>query len=103
MEITKIIDFDRYPLANNNFQAECRAAIDKDGVLVMKNFMRKNAVEQVRAEGLDHQRSAYFCTQEHNVYLTPTDPSYSKSHARNRNVISSKGCITDDQDRKSVV
>jgi len=29
--------------------------------------------------------------------LTETDPNYSDDHVRNREVISSKGCITDDQ------
>ena len=33
----------------------------------------------------------------HNIYLSPADPVYPASHLRNREVSSSKGCITTDQ------
>lgn len=39
---------------------------------------------------------AYFCTQSHSVYLSPSDPDLADDHPRNRQVISSKGCICDD-------
>ena len=36
-------------------------------------------------------------SDKHNVYLEPSDPSFQDSHPRNKTVISSKGCITDNQ------
>ncbi len=54
-------------------------------------------MDTVKQEGEAHEHLAYFSTQKHNVFLGPPDDSYSREHARNRTVSSSKGCITDDQ------
>lgn len=97
VEISKIIDLVNYPISDREFRAKCRDTINSDGVLVLKDFMQSDAVEQVRLEGLAHQDEAYFCTQKHNVYLSSDDPCYADDHVRNRAVVSSKGCITDDQ------
>ena len=51
----------------------------------------------VREEAESHQHLAYYSSDDHNMYLTPADPTYPVSHVRNRLVNSSKGCITDDQ------
>jgi len=42
------------------------------------------------------QSDAYFCAQNHSVYLTPTNPDFAQDHPANRQVVSSKGCICDD-------
>jgi hypothetical protein len=55
------------------------------------------ATERIRREGDEMQNQAYFCIQNHNAYLSPPDPDYPADHPRNREVVSSKGCITDDQ------
>lgn len=88
---------DACPLGETSFQTSCENAINTDGVLVLKNFLRTDAINQIQKEGADNQHLAYFCEQRHNVFLTDPDPNYSKDHVRNREVISSKGCITDDQ------
>ncbi|MFD2205589.1 2OG-Fe(II) oxygenase [Kiloniella antarctica] len=96
MALADIIDLDRYPLTDLDFQGRCRQTVDETGVLVLDNFLSAYAVALVQKEGEDHKEQAYFCTQEHNVYLAPSDPQYSEEHPRNQKVISSKGCITDD-------
>ncbi len=97
MTLANIIDQKRYPLTDKDFQQTCRKSVDETGVLVLENFLNADAVTKVREEGEAHKDKAYFCAQKHNVYLTPSDPDYSEDHPRNRQVISSKGCITDDQ------
>ena len=97
MELDRIIDLKAYPLEDPAFRARCREAINKDGVLVMPGFMSPDAVESVRAEGSANRNKAYFCSQSHSVYLSAPDPAFPADHARNRPVVSSKGCITDDQ------
>ncbi|WP_419904765.1 HalD/BesD family halogenase [Kiloniella sp.] len=96
MSVADIIDLKRYPLMNEDFRQSCRKSVDDTGVLVLENFLNANALAEILEEGEVNEDKAYFCTQEHNVYLTPTDPEYSDNHPRNRKVISSKGCITDD-------
>ena len=50
----------------------------------------------MQTEARAGQEEAYFCAQNHSVYLTPSDPDFPESHPVNRQVVSSKGCICDD-------
>lgn len=97
MELDQIVDLKAYPLEDPAFRGRCRETIDRDGVLVMPGFMIPDAVDSVRAEGNANRDKAFFCSQNHTVYLSAPDPGFPADHARNRMVVSSKGCITDDQ------
>jgi hypothetical protein len=92
-----IVDLYRYPLHQPALRETCRETLARDGALVMRGFLTPAAIASVRGDGERKQHLAYFCTQEHNVYLTPPDPAFADDHTRNRTVVSSKGCITDDQ------
>ena len=54
-------------------------------------------MEAVRQAAIDAQADAYYSDAKHNVYLTPADDSLPTNHPRNRQVASTKGCITDRQ------
>ena len=97
LTLEDIVDIAAYPLSDTSFRSQCREALDRDGALNLSSFLRESAVDAVRRDGEANQHEAYFCRQEHNVYLTETDASFEPDHARNRLVVSSKGCITDDQ------
>lgn len=92
-----IVDWQRYPLDDRQLRGTCRAALARDGVLVMPGFLTPAALGAIGREGEQRRHLAYFCAQEHNVYLTPPDPAFAHDHVRNLTVVSSKGCITDDQ------
>ncbi len=92
-----IVDAGRYPLLEDDFQVRCRLELAEIGALVLPGFLLPAAVERVRAEGEGMQDQAYFCVQNHNVYLTTPDPDFAGGHPRNREVVSSKGLIADDQ------
>jgi len=96
-DLEEIIDFGRCPLASESFRAQCRRTLDRDGVLVLEGFLTDSAIAAVREEGAQKQDLAHFCTQRHNVYLTVPDSDFASDHPRNQRVVSSKGCITDDQ------
>jgi hypothetical protein len=96
MDLQPIVDLISYPLADDAFRAACRARLAEDGVLVMQRFLRPVAIRAVREDGIANQHRAYFCRQLHNVYLRPSDPLFPADHPRNRQIVSSKGCITDD-------
>ncbi|MDH3714713.1 MAG: 2OG-Fe(II) oxygenase [Gammaproteobacteria bacterium] len=95
--LSDIVDLDRYPLHRQALRETCRQTLARDGALVLRRFLTPAAVETVRSEGEKNQHLAYFCSQEHNVYLMPPDAAFTHDHIRNRTVMSSKGCITDDQ------
>jgi len=91
-----LINTNMFPLHDLEFRRTCHNTLARDGVLVMPNFLRENAIKAVRQEGLELRQHAYFCRQEHTVYLSPPSPEFTADHPRNRMVVSSKGCITDD-------
>ena len=96
MTLEDIVDLANNPIGKSSFADACRATLDDDGVLVLSNFIRADALASLRAESKLCQDNAYFCTQSHSVYLGQPDPSLAASHAFNRQVLSSKGCICDD-------
>ncbi|MEM9279858.1 MAG: 2OG-Fe(II) oxygenase, partial [Pseudomonadota bacterium] len=54
-------------------------------------------IAEMKREGEAGMPDAYFCANTHNVYLTPPDDTFPMDHPRNREVVSSKGLIGDDQ------
>ncbi|MBT5186905.1 MAG: 2OG-Fe(II) oxygenase [Kordiimonadaceae bacterium] len=97
MDLKDVINLSLFPLSDIVFQKECKRNVDENGALVLKGFILPSALEKVRQEGLDNQDKAYYCAQDHNVYLTDPDLDYPMNHPRNRLIKSTKGCITDDQ------
>ena len=96
-KLSDVINLSSNPISDHNFQVDCKAALDLHGALVLPNFFSAEAIQQVKQEGEAKQHLAWFCQQKHNVFLTPPDPDFAMEHPRNREVDSSKGCITDDQ------
>lgn len=95
--LENIIDLELHPLQKGEFRTECKRTLDENGVLVLRKFMKPEAIASVQSEGEQRRHLAYYTTNTHNIYLAPSDPQYPKDHPRNRKVSSSKGCITTDQ------
>ncbi|MEJ6398568.1 HalD/BesD family halogenase [Yoonia sp. 208BN28-4] len=96
MSITDVVDLQTHDLSDPAFQGACRKTLDETGVLVLPDFIRPDALDAMRSEGIAKEDQAYFCAQEHSVYLTPPNPDFPADHAANKRVVSSKGCICDD-------
>ena len=96
MQLHQIVDMTAYPLADPEFRTSCQRDFDREGLLVMPGFIRPGAIMMIAREGRENQDKVYASTATHNVYLSPDDPTYGPDHPRNRRVVSSKGCITDD-------
>ncbi len=88
---------ERYSLDDTDFCLKCKQTLDTDGVLVLQDFLTEAAVQSLQQEGKDNQHLAYYTNSKHNIYLSPPDTAFSATHPRNREVVSSKGCITTDQ------
>jgi hypothetical protein len=97
MTLDQIIDLDRFPISDPGFQTKCRDAFDESGIFVMADFVRPEVIDQIRAEGEARRSDVYSKAEQHTVYLSAQDPAFSADHPRNRLVLSTKGCLTDDQ------
>lgn len=95
--LASVVNLREFPLQDESFQQECKQAVDTDGALVLPGFLNAEAIDTIIEEGADNQHLAYYTETSHNIYLTPPDPGYSPDHPRNREILSSKGCITTDQ------
>ena len=96
MNLTQIINLQDYPITDKAFQEQSRQTVELEGVLTMPDFLTTDALELIRQEGIAKREQAFFKRNQHNVFLSPCDEQYPQSHAYNRQVESSKGCITDD-------
>ncbi|HAU5564533.1 MULTISPECIES: 2OG-Fe(II) oxygenase [unclassified Pantoea] len=94
--MSALIRFDLHPLADADWRRECREQLNQHGALVLRQFLQPNALQSIIAEGDAQRHLAYHTLSKHNVYLMKKDEAYDADHPRNRDVISTKGCITDD-------
>jgi hypothetical protein len=92
-----IVDLDRYSLDEREFRVNCRRSLTEHGVLVLPGFLLPPAIASIGADGEANQHLAYYTADNHNIYIDDPDPAYPADHPRNREVSSSKGCITTDQ------
>ena len=97
MALEDIINLDACPLSDIDFRNSCRNQLDRDGVLTLPNFLRQTAINTLVAEAESQKHLAFYTSASHNVYLTKPDPELDENHIVNRQITSSKGCITTDQ------
>ena len=95
--LSEVINLERYALGHDSFRSECKNTLDTQGVLVLPDFLTRSAIASIKREGEENQHLAYYTANNHNIYLKPVNREYPPHHTRNREVVSSKGCITTDQ------
>ncbi len=95
--LPQLIDGQYLPLHDAAFLGWCKRTLDDAGALVLPGFLRPAAIDAIARDGEVGRHLAYYTVDKHNVYLRPADPSFAPDHPRNRQVSSSKGCITSDQ------
>jgi hypothetical protein len=96
-ELDKIVNLDKYPLMDQDFQQKCHAHFKSEGSLVLPNFLNQKAIDAIQHESAQNKELAYFTNDHHNIYLTPLDSEHPQDHPHNRLVLSSKGCLATDQ------
>ncbi len=94
---SKHLDIARHPIGDATYVARCRSELDAVGALVLPGFFTVEAIERVVAESAPHEGRAFYANSTHNVYVTSPDPTLPADHALNRQVVSSKGLIADDE------
>lgn len=97
LSLAECVDLSAHPLADEQYQQHCKRTLDSDGVLCLDGFLTAKAIACVREEGAAQRHLAFYSDGTHNVYLSADDAQYAAHHPRNRQVVSSKGCIQTDQ------
>ena len=92
-----VINFTKNPINDANFTEECRKELEQKGVVTLHSFLKPETIKELVREAKSHSGLAYFTNPTHNVYLTPRNENLSPEHVFNRQLTSSKGCITTDQ------
>ena len=96
-DLASIIDMAACPLTDDGFIASCRNQLDRDGVITIPDFIRPDVLAGLVAEAEAEKPNAFFTASTHNAYLTPQRDDLPPTHVFNRQITSSKGCITTDQ------
>ena len=96
-DLSALIDTGRHPLADGDWLAAKKEELATNGAVQMHGFLTADALAQLQTEAAAGAEQAYFKPQTHNFYLDKGDETFAPDHIRNRRLISSKGCITDDQ------
>ena len=92
-----VVNFNEVPIDNKKFIDKCRRDLNQNGVVTLHNFLTPETVTELVNEAKSCSGLAYFTNSTHNVYLTPQNESLGSEHIFNRQLSSSKGCITTDQ------
>lgn len=95
--INNIVNLSANPLEDVSFKGRCKSQLDAHGVLVLNDFLTPEVIAAIKEEGRLNQHLAYYTQTSHNIYLSPANSKFAAEHPRNREVNSSKGCITTDQ------
>jgi len=95
--VAELICLQTHRLDDIGWRMKQKALLAENGALVLSNFLHKQALSSLQKEAQAGLADAYFNPQTHTVYLSKPDPDYDESHIRNRQLLSSKGCICDDQ------
>jgi len=96
-DISKWVNLKSCSLNSINFADKCRQKLSDTGVLLIPQFLLPEALNQTIKEAEAQAHLAYFTKKTHNAYLSQPDTSLPDTHVFNRQVKSSKGCITTDQ------
>ncbi len=91
------VDVALHPIDDPEFAARCKAKLDANGALVLEGFFRAESIEKIVAQSATQSDGVFYAGSTHNVYLTDADESLPPDHPFNRQVVSSKGLIADDQ------
>ena len=91
------IRLDLHPISEPKYQHQCRFILEKEGALVLKDFFSESSVREVVQASSGREAEAFYANSTHNVYLTPVNQELPETHPFNRQVLSSKGLLADDQ------
>ncbi len=100
--IEDIVNLTRFPFhfphntITKSLVAECRSGLQSEGVYLLRGLLRPAAIEQMIDEANRVSHLAYYCENDHNLFLDDGDPDYPDTHIRNRRFETEIGSIASD-------
>ena len=96
-DLQNIINFKLHPIDDLNFYAKrCRDELQNNSILVLGDFLAKEALVKIQQEAQILHGKAFYCSQSHNVLLTEKNSQLDDKHPCNVEVTSDKGCVPHD-------
>ncbi len=91
------IDLATHPIEDVGYRSACAQRLDAAGALVLEGFFTNAFVDRVLAESAGRELDGFFASSTHNVWLTPPNEQLEDDHIYNRQIVSTKGLLADDQ------
>ena len=95
-DLRKIINYNKHPLDNPNYVYLCKKEILENSILVLKNFLTKECLDELILEAKKLEKNAFYCSQNHTILLRQYDKSLKSDDPLNREIVSDKGCVPHD-------
>ncbi len=96
IDCNEIINFNKHPLDNSDYVNLCKNKIIEKSILVLKNFLTKECLNDLILEALDLENKAFYCKQNHTILLGKPNNLLDKNDPLNIEVKSDKGCVPHD-------
>ncbi len=94
--IEEIININDHPINNHDYVNKCKKQIQQDSILILKNFLNRNCLNELIVEALKLEDKAFYCSQNHTILLNKANKSEDLNDPLNIEVISDKGCVPHD-------
>ena len=95
-DLGKIINYNKHPLDDPNYVNLCKKEIVENSILVLKNFLTKECLDELILEAKKLEKNAFYCSQNHTILLRQYDKSLKSDDPLNIEVKSDKGCVPHD-------
>ena len=95
--LQNIIDLKQHPINDlNSYTMQCKKELQENSILILKNFLKPEALVKLKLEAKALQEKAFYSFQEHNVLLAEKNKEWDDNHPCNVEVVSNKGCVPHD-------
>jgi hypothetical protein len=97
VDLKEIVNVQDYPLDSSNLIDKARCQLQDYSAVLLPNFLQSDALESLVKEAESISNLAYRRHTTHSIYLKQNNETFPPDHIFNRQVITSKGCVTTDQ------
>ena len=94
--LEEIIDINKHPIDSIDYTNYCKELIQKNSILIMRNFLNINCLHELVKEAIYLEDKAFYCSQNHTILLKKIDTSLDFNDPLNKEVVSDKGCVPHD-------
>ena len=99
--LKEIVNIEKHPIFNEEFVKNCHKQIKENSILILKNFLNKNCLNELISEALKLEDKAFYCSQNHTILLNKPNKLVDSGDPLNTEVVSNKGCVPHDMLNKN--